>query len=420
MRILLVHNFYGSSAPSGENRVVLEERDLLRANGHDVVEHFTHSDSIPTGGLLPVIRAGLGVPWNPAALNRLRRRIEKVEPDVMHVHNVFPLLSPSIFQAAKGTGTAVVNTLHNYRTLCAKAIPLRGGAVCTQCIDTRSVAPALRYGCYRNSRLATVPMALAVAVHRKLDTYSRRVDAFIALTEFQKSVLVAGGLPAQRIYVKPNCYPGARRPSPWIEREDKAVFLGRASAEKGLDTLVEAWIRWGHAAPKLEIIGEGPDLERLRGLAAAAGADRIEFAGSKPAAEAHLSLSKAKLLIVPSTCFEGCPLVLPEAFAFGVPIVASRLGTFEELVEDRSAGRLFTAGDPGSLLDTVRELWRDQPALEALGGAARKEFEARYSAGQSIGSLKTIYEHAIENKKARSSYKGTLVKEALSSCFSGR
>src|SRR5437660_7207898 len=97
MRILLVHNFYGSASPSGENRVVLEERDLLRASGYDVVEHFTHSDSIPGRGLLPVIGAGLGVPWNPAALNRLRQRIAQVEPDVMHVHNVFPLLSPSIF-----------------------------------------------------------------------------------------------------------------------------------------------------------------------------------------------------------------------------------------------------------------------------------------------------------------------------------
>src|SRR5207249_1619565 len=144
-----------------------------------------------------------------------------------------------------------------------------------------------------------------------------------------KSILVTGGLPAERIYVKPNCYPGAPLPVPWLEREDKAIFLGRVSAEKGLDTLIEAWIRWGGDAPQLEIVGEGPDLERLRSLAAGAG--RIVFTGQKSAAEAHALLSKAKLLIVPSTWFEGFPLVLSEAFAFGVPVAASRLGTFEEL-----------------------------------------------------------------------------------------
>jgi glycosyltransferase involved in cell wall biosynthesis len=260
---------------------------------------------------------------------------------------------------------------------------------------------------------------LGIVLHRKLKTYSRCVDAFIALTEFQKSVLVTGGLPAQQIHVRSNYCSGTPDRLSWAQREDKAVFLGRLSAEKGLDTLVEAWIRWGAAAPKLEIIGDGPDQERLSRAAASAGANRIFFTRSQSAKEAHLLLSRAKLLIVPSTFFEGFPLVLAEAFAFGVPIAASRLGTFEELVEARAVGRLFSAGDPGSLLDTVRELWRDQPALEAMSLTASAEFEARYSARQSLATLTSIYERAIEHKRARLCRKGTIVNDLSASAVRG-
>jgi glycosyltransferase involved in cell wall biosynthesis len=225
------------------------------------------------------------------------------------------------------------------------------------------------------------------------------VDAFIALTKFQKSVLVRGGLPERRICVKPNCYPGSPQPAPWAEREDTAVFLGRISPEKGIDMLVEAWIRWGAAAPKLQVIGGGPDLERLRRRVPAS--SRVVFVGMKPADEAHALLSRAKLLIVPSTWFEGFPLVLCEAFAFGVPVAASRLGTFEELVEAPGVGRLFLPNDPEDLLKIVSELWEDKAALERMSLAAHREFETRYSAQASAAALQSIYERAIETKRAR-------------------
>ncbi len=401
MRILLVHNFYGSLSPSGENRVVLEERDLLRAAGHEIIEHFTYSDTIRDRGLFPMVSAGVFVPWNPFARKRLRVLVRELEPHIMHVHNVFPLLSPAILDTASRVRTAVVNTLHNYRTVCPASVPLRNGVACTRCVDTRSVGPALWHGCYRNSRLATIPLAASTAVHRRLDTYARHVDAFIALTAFQKSVLVHGGLPEERIYVKPNCLPSVPRLVPWCEREDKAVFLGRISTEKGLDILIEAWVRWGCNAPKLEIIGDGPEFERVRGLVPAASADRIVFVGRKPAGEAQALLSTAKLLIVPSTWFEGFPLSLCEAFAFGVPVAASRFGTFEELVGSPGVGRLFTPGDAESLRETTSALWADEVALQRMSNAARHEFETRYTAQKSVAALQNIYKCAIDTKRAR-------------------
>jgi glycosyltransferase involved in cell wall biosynthesis len=400
MRILIVNNFYGSSAPSGENRAVIEECDALRAAGHDVIEFFTHSDSVRDRGILPVIRAGFSVPWNSFQLRAVRNLIFRCEPDVMHVHNVFPLLSPAIFWAAANTRTAVVNTLHNYRTVCPAAMPLRNTVVCTECIETKSTAPALRHGCYRNSRLATIPLAASVTLHRRLHTYIRHVDAFIALTEFQRSLLIQGGLPEKQIYVKPNSYAGSPAFVPWEEREDKVVFLGRISAEKGVDTLIKAWVEWD-VAPRLEIIGGGPDLERLRRLLPAHRVAQIEFVGQRSPDEARALLSKAKLIIVPSTWFEGFPLVLCEAFAFGVPIVASRFGTFEELVASCGAGWLFNPGDAADLLARVVALWRDQISLRQASDGARREFENKYNRERNINTLHDIYSRAIETRRTR-------------------
>lgn len=400
MRILLVHSFYGSSSASGENRVVLEEWDLLRSAGHDVVEYFSYSDTVRDRGPLPVICTALLVPWNSSALEKVRTLIRSLDPDVMHVHNVFPLLSPSVFRAASGTRTAVVNTLHNYRTVCPAAIPLRGGVSCTRCIETRSVKPALRYGCYRNSHIATVPLAAGVALHRSIGTYTQHVDAFIALTQFQKTVLVQGGIPESRISIKPNCYSGTPRRIPWHEREDKAVFIGRISPEKGVDTLLAAWRKWGVDAPRLDIIGGGPDLQRLR-PSERNDAGRVAFLGPKPVEEARALLASAKLLIVPSTWFEGFPMVLCEAFALGVPVAASRFPTFEELVEARGLGRLFDPGNAEDLCSTVSALWGQQTGLKRMSCLAEEESDARYSPRQNLAQLQAIYEGAMENRRAR-------------------
>jgi glycosyltransferase involved in cell wall biosynthesis len=402
MRILLVHNFYGSSAPSGENAVVLEEAQVLRKAGHEVIEHFVYSDSVRDRGLLRLLGAAAVVPWNQAALVRLRRVVRERTPDVMHVHNVFPLLSPAIFRAAAGTRTAVVNTLHNYRIACANAAFLRNRQVCTLCSDRRSVLPALRYGCYRNSRVATFPLAACIALHRGARAYARHVDAFVALTDFQRNILIRAGLPPERTYTKPNCMPAPVRCLPWDQRESKAAFIGRVSQEKGLDVLLKAWALWGPAAPRLEIIGGGPELDCLRNSIPNEIKDRVDFLGPKPLAETYTRLASARLLIIPSIWFEAFPLVLREALAFAVPVVASRLGAFLELVEPRDVGRLFTAGDPQSLFQTVVACWNDDPALQLMSVAARAEFEARYSPAANVTALASIYRRAMHHKQSES------------------
>lgn len=299
MKILLIHNYYGSSAPSGENTVFESELDLLRSNGHQVIPYTRHSDEIRRQGIWGMMKGALSTPWNCFAVQKLRRVLAAEKPDVMHVHNSFPLFPPGIFHAAGGTTTATVLTLHNYRSFCAAGIPMRDGKPCTLCLDQESVLPALRYGCYRQSRLATLPMALMIALHRRLHTWTRHVDAFIALTEFQRARLVDAGLPEAKVYIKPHFYPNPPVPLSWNERENKVVFVGRLGNEKGVRFLLEAWKVWPDA-PVLEIIGEGPEGNLLRHEVARIGlTDKIIFLGQLPFAEvqAHLACALAGLAI---------------------------------------------------------------------------------------------------------------------------
>ncbi|HET9594753.1 MAG TPA: glycosyltransferase [Anaeromyxobacteraceae bacterium] len=398
-RVLLAHSYYGSSAPSGENAIFEAERDLLAAHGHEVRTFTRHSDALRARGARGLVSGALATPWNPFVARELRRVLRSALPDVLHVHNTFPLLSPAVFHATRGLATATVLTLHNHRLYCAAATLARGGAPCTECLDRRSVVPALRHGCYRDSRLATAPLALSIALHRRLGTWVREVDAFVALTEFARGVAVRAGLPADRIHVKPNFHPDPPAVVPWAARRPLAMYVGRLSPEKGAQVLVEAWRRWGAGAPPLEIAGDGPERSAL--VARAEGLGNVRFLGPLPPAEIAARLGRARLLVVPSTCFEGFPLVVREAYAAGVPVAASRLGALPAIVEEGRTGLLFAPGDAGDLARAVARAWADDAGLAALGAGARAVFETRYTADSSHEALLGIYAAARARRAAR-------------------
>lgn len=399
MKVLLVHNFYGSASPSGENVVFELERDLLSTRGHEVRTLVGHSDSLRRLGPLGTIVGALATPWNPLAARAVRREVAAFRPDVVHAHNTFPLFSPAIFPAVEGRAARVL-TLHNYRLFCPAAIPLRAGRTCTECLDRRSVLPSLWHGCYRGARLATAPLALGVSLARAASVWQRHVEAFVALTEFQRDVMVRAGLPAERVHVKPNFYPGTPAVRIWTQRRPCAVFVGRLSEEKGVADLIEAWTMWGAAAPDLRVVGDGP----LRGsleARARRGSARIQFVGRVAPPEAEAEIAAARLLIVPSVWFEGFPLVLRDAFATGTPAAVSAVGALPSLVGHRRAGIMFRPGDPTSLLAAVRTAWETPGELERLSVAARDEFDQRYGENANHALLLGIYEQAIESRRAR-------------------
>jgi exopolysaccharide biosynthesis WecB/TagA/CpsF family protein len=402
MKILLVHNFYGSSAPSGENMVYAAERELLRQHGHTVIEFTRHSDEIINRGIFGTIQGALATPWNPFSRRALQSLLEKEKPDVMHVHNTFPLLSPSIFYATKELQTATILTLHNYRTFCTAGIPMRDGVPCTECLDTQSVSRALKYGCYRKNRLATLSLATMIALHRRVKTWERQVDSFIALSDFQKDKMVEAGLPETNVHIKPPFYVNPPSPLSWQERESKVVFVGRLGIEKGLNILIDAWKQWGREAPQLEIIGDGPERVRLQKSVRGNGIEeKISFLGQLPFLEVQRRLRLARLLVLPSLCFEGFPMAIIEAFSLGVPVAASDVGPLPHIVKENENGILFRPDDVSNLCHTIREIWDHSDRLSLLGQGARQEFDKKYTADANYENLMKIYDAAIENKQSR-------------------
>lgn len=402
MKILLAHNFYGSAAPSGENMVYLAERALLQQKGHVVLEFTRHSDELRNRGAIGAVKGAVSAPWNPSSVRKLRDILDREKPHILHAHNTFPLLSPAIFRASRGFDTATVLTLHNYRTFCAGGIPMRNNVPCTECLDKRSVLPALKYGCYRNSKLATIPMVTMIALHRRTETWYRDIDAFIVLTEFQKERLSDAGLPQTRVHIKPHFYADPPVPLPWQDREPKVVFIGRLGPEKGVHVLLEAWKEWGNTAPSLEVIGDGPDRVALQESVKGTEIEqRVSLRGQLPFSETQSLLARARLLVLPSLCFECFPMVIREAFALGVPVAGSRLGAIPYIVADGENGVLFAPGDSSDLYRVVTKAWDTPGELSALGEEAREEFDRKYTADMNYEQLISIYEAARINRRRK-------------------
>jgi len=363
MRVLLVHNFYGSSAPSGENAVFEAEKALLRKNGHDVAVFTRHSDEIREHGMMGLVQGAVATPWNPWMAIAIQKKIADFQPDVVHVHNTFPLISPAIYHAI-GKKAARVLTLHNYRLFCPAAIPMRNGNVCIECLDKKSSFPALLHGCYRDSRIATAPLAFNVALHRFLGTWKNNVDAFIALSDFQAKLMAKAGLPAEKVDVKPNYFPGNPQVVPWQKRASCVVFVGRLSAEKGVENLLRAWQMWGSKAPELLIVGAGEMRAALERMAVGL---PVKFTGQVNSSEAQAQIAKARLLILPSECFEGFPMTIREALAAGVPVLVSSVaGVADELVINGFNGFVFENFDTHSWVEKIYQLLIDEDLYDNM------------------------------------------------------
>jgi glycosyltransferase involved in cell wall biosynthesis len=402
VKVLCVHNYYGSAAPSGENLAYDCDVELLQQHGHEVVQFTTHSDDLRASPVTGRLRGAVTCIWNPLAQVRLRALVRAERPDILHAHNVFPRLSPAIFAAADGTDTASVLTLHNYRVFCAAGTAMRARAACTLCGDRRSVMPALRYRCYRGGLAATIPVATSIALHRRMRTLDRHVDAFIALTSFQRDFLVSRGLiPNGRVHVRANFMPGSPKSMDWEMRKAQAVYVGRLSDDKGVDVLIMAWRAWGEQAPPLVIVGDGPRrklLERLARVQIRSG--KITFVGNMPTAKTHSILRASRLVVVPSRAFEGFPMVIREAIAFGVPIIASHVGALASIVADSGCGVAFTPGDAVALAHEALVLWNDPERMRRMAATAVEVYRRLYSEAAAYSALMKVYEAAIAVRRA--------------------
>jgi glycosyltransferase involved in cell wall biosynthesis len=386
LNIISVHNHYLTAG--GEDQVFESEARLLRERGHQVTqveEQNAFPDSVSK-------KIGMAVDcvWSRRWHREFRELLQKSRPDVVHIHNFFPRISPSIYYACRREGVPVVQTLHNYRLLCAGAELYRDGKVCEECLD-HGVLRGVRYGCYQGSKLGTAVLTLMVDVHRRAHTWSNMVDCYIALTEFSRSKLISGGLPADRIRVKPNFV--LPDPGPKTGRGDYALFVGRLVKSKGVPALLEAWKEL--SAIPLHIVGDGPCREQIETEQKAGTLPSVTYRGRLPRAETLAAMKNARFLVFPSEWYEGFPVTIAEAFACGVPVVGSRLGAMQEIIADGVTGLHFQAGDLQDMRRKMQWAWEHPAEIQEMGRRARQEFEQKYTAEQNILMLESAYEFAM-------------------------
>jgi glycosyltransferase involved in cell wall biosynthesis len=383
LRVLLVHNRYRE--PGGEDAVVASEADLLRAAGHEVREYTKANVEIGSDPL-SLLSAARGAVWSRQAYRALGQLVSRYRPAVVHFHNVFPLISPSVYHACGELGVPVVQTLHNYRLFCPAALLLRDGRICEECIE-HSLWRGVRHGCYRGSRLATATIASSLALHRRWRTWEQQVDCYIALTEFARQKFVEFGLPAEKIKVKSNFL----HPDPGVGwgGGGYAAFVGRLSPEKGIGTALRAWRRLAGRIP-LKIVGDGP--AALLVAEAARSLPGVEWLGWLPSAETLDVIGGASFVVFPSEWYEGCPRVIVESFAKGTPVLAARLGAAEELVEPELDGMHFQVGDAEDLARQAARLIADRALLDRLRVGARRKYESRFTGDQNYAQLAAIYQ----------------------------
>lgn len=380
MRVLLVHNAYQQRG--GEDSVVESEAALLRQRGHDVNVLFRHNDEVNGLSRLSLAAQTMWSHRTVAQLNALMAAGER--PDVIHVHNTLPLVSPSVFWAAAQASVPVVQTLHNFRLLCPQATLLRDGRVCEDCVG-KLPWPAVMHRCYRGSTAQTAAVAVMLGVHRMLGTWHHKVTRFIALSQFGKDKFVQGGLDPSRIDIKPNFIEWVPVPQ-WSARAG-GLYVGRLSVEKGVEVLMHVMRQY--PAHGLTVIGSGPFEDLMQEVAGSA------FLGGRSLQEVLTRLRTASYLVMPSVCYEGFPRTLVEAFACGVPVIASRHGSLEELVDEGRTGLLFRPGDVTDLIEKIRWANANPQSMLAMGRAARAEYELRYTPERNGQQLEEIYRRAM-------------------------
>jgi glycosyltransferase involved in cell wall biosynthesis len=383
MRILVAHNSY--QQVGGEDHAVAAEIAMLNAHGHEVVPYRLSNNAVEGMSRLAL---GARTIWSRSAFLDVRRLCRTHRPDVVHFHNTLPLISPAAYYAARAERVPVVQTLHNFRVCCVNSLLFRQGHLCEECLGRSAPWRGVLHNCYRGSRAAGAAITAMVAVHRALGTWRDAVDAYIALSESSRRKFVQGGLPPERIAVKPNfVYPD---PGPGTGAGGYGLFVGRLSGEKGVPVLLEAWRRLD-GGPPLKIVGDGALAAQVE---PALRAGTAEWLRELPHEAVYRLVGAAAFVVLPSQCYENFPLVVIEAFAKGTPVIVSRLGAMAEIVEDGRTGLHFRPGDPADLATKVRALVADPAALARMRAAARETFERKFTAAVNHQAMMAIYARA--------------------------
>lgn len=388
MRVLNVHNYY--ILPGGEDTVFHNQTALLRSHGHEVIEYIESNKKIRSMSQAVV---ALQTIWSRSSYQKLKSFLVARNPDLVHFHNTFPLISPSAYYACQDAGIPVVQALDNQRLMCPAASFYRDGKLCLDCLGKTPPWPGVLHACYHNSRIHTTVVASMLTFHRLIGTWQRKIDTFLCSTNFYRDLFIEAGLPASKIVVIPHFVWNDPQTNPGEKLGNYAVFVGRLDPEKGIQTLLEAW---RHLDIPLKIRGDGPLRETARQFVNQYNMDHVEFIDRLEAPELSNLIRNARFLVMPSEgYYETFGLVIIEAYSKEVPVLASNIGVVPELVSDKQTGLLFEAGNALDLSRKARWMWDHPTDVNRMGRNALTLYERRFTPDQCYKSLMEVYERLM-------------------------
>jgi glycosyltransferase involved in cell wall biosynthesis len=406
MRILHVNKFLYRRG--GAESYMLDVAGLQAAAGHEVeffgmqhpenpprrfAAHFPGHVELepPPPGVGRRLAATARMVWAPSARRGMEQVVESFRPDVVHLHNIYHQLSPSVLRPLAERRVPAVMTLHDYKLVCPSYLLLDHGRVCEACLDGHFVHAVTRR-CKDGSLGASAVLALESSVHRRSRAYGP-VQVFICPSRFMAAKIAQGGVYPDRLAVLAN-FVDAGAVAPKARPGGGVVYAGRLASEKGVDVLVEAVGRLGGA--HLEVAGEGPERAALEALAAARAPGRVRFHGRLPRERVLDLVRGAAVAAVPSRCHDNQPMAVLEAFACGVPVVATDLGGLPELVAGGRYGEVAPAEDPAALAAALGRLLADPERAFALGRAARARAEETFAPERHLAGLERLYRRAAQ------------------------
>lgn len=390
MKILIVHNAY--NVPGGEEGVVRAETDLLRRYGHEVVSSIRSNRELSEMSFSQKIRRLMSFNFSREEYQGIRRLIRQHKPSIVHFHNIFYMLTPSVYYACQEESVPIVQTLHNFRLLCLNALLLRNGQPCEEC-EGHNFAQGIKYKCFKHSFFHSFMLARMIKDHWRRGTWPQVINQFIALSEFSKAKFVRAGIPPEKISVKPNFAFPYSLDKP-VETEDYALYVGRLSEEKGIIRLLEFWKGLGPL--KLKVVGDGPLAEQVKQMVAAKEAGRIEWLGPQAHERCLEFIARARFVIVPSLCYENFPKVIVEAFSCGTPVLGSRRGSVQEIVEEGKTGMLFDSDDQSDFIAKAKKMFEDDALLRQMKKKALDVYEIKYTPERNYNQLIKIYESVTQ------------------------